>query len=437
MNSSGFKINSEALIGKIIADRYILLGTLGSGAMGTVYKARHKHLNREVALKVLRRDACADDLSRKRFENEAKAASKLHHQNLIAVTDFGFAEGLGENGIDSPFLVMDYVEGVSLAHLLKQIDRLPDEQFLNILVQICAGLAHAHEKGLVHRDLKPSNILVTRTDEDHEIVKVVDFGLAKAINENQDLTNSGQIFGTPLYMSPEQCQGRKLDARSDVYSLGCLMYRMLTGKVPFTGDSPVTTIIMHVKEAPPAIPEEKLDTAYRRALAPVIFKALEKEPSQRQQSVNELRIELISAMEQSLKDSLLSDSSTHSQTAKFDTGSVNRKMLFLVAASTMLPLIVVAGVISTLLMPKPASGPMLKAPVKLAAPANASLGRNNGALAVSPPALAPFDRKGATTATPLAAPSKHVSPQHRAVKHPATKAKKRGFWKNLMKNILD
>jgi serine/threonine protein kinase len=216
------------------------------------------------------------------------------------------------------------------------------------------------------------------------------------------------------------------------------MYRMVTGKVPFTGDSPVTTIIMHVKEAPPAIPDEKLDTTFRKALAPVIFKALEKDPAQRQQNVNELRIELISAMEQSLKESLLSDSSTHSQTARFDTGSVNRKMLVLVAASTMLPLIVVAGVISTLLMPKPASGPILKAPAKMAAPVKASAGRTTGALAVSPPPIAPpFERKATLPASTAAAAPKHVSPQHRTVKRPAAKAKKRGFWKNLMKNILN
>lgn len=457
MNSSGFKINSDALIGKLIADRYIILGTLGSGAMGTVYKARHKHLNREVALKVLRRDACSDDLSRKRFENEAKAASKLNHQNLIAVTDFGFAAGLGEGTIDSPFLVMDYVEGISLAQMLKQTNTLPDEQFLNILAQICSGLAHAHDKCLIHRDLKPSNILVTRTDEDHEVVKVVDFGLAKSINADQDLTTTGQIFGTPLYMSPEQCQGRKLDARSDVYSLGCLMYRMLAGGLPFTGDTPVTTIIMHVKEAPPAIPEHRLNSAFKHALVPIVFKALEKDPAQRQQTVSELRIELIAAMENALKQelALAEDTTTSAPTAELEPAANKGKMLLVVGASTMLPLVLVSAIVTALLVPAERPGTTkLQEVSKAAAPAQvapapppiATPQPTTTPTAVPPPAVAVVKEEGTETTaqSPRVAPTvasapvkRSASPQRRTTRRPVHKTKKRGFWKTLITNILE
>lgn len=286
--------NAETIIGKVVADRYVVLGLLGSGAMGTVYKARHKHLNREVALKMLRKEAAADENSSKRFENEAKAASSLTHSNLIAVTDYGFTES------GTPFLIMDYVQGQSLAYVLKQDKYLSDDRLVNILTQICAGLSHAHDKGLVHRDLKPSNILLTKSEDGKDdFVKIVDFGLAKPIvGTDQDLTHTGQIFGTPLYMSPEQCQGRKLDARSDIYSIGCLMYRMVAGRLPFTGDNPVTTIVMHVKDAPPAIPEDKLGSAFLKSLNSIIMKALEKDPENRFQSAAELRGALLRASSQ-------------------------------------------------------------------------------------------------------------------------------------------
>jgi serine/threonine protein kinase len=387
--------------------------------MGTVYKARHKHLNREVALKVLKRDAAGDDLNRKRFENEAKAASTLHHLNLIAVTDFGFAAGLGEGGIDCPFLVMDYVEGQSLTQLLKQCNSLSDEQFLNIMVQICAGLAHAHEKGLIHRDLKPSNILVTRDDDGHDIVKVVDFGLAKSMNCDQDLTSTGQIFGTPLYMSPEQCQGRKLDARSDVYSLGCLMYRLLSGHLPFSGDTPVTTIVMHVKDAPPAIPEGKLDSKFKRALVPIILKALEKEPAARQQSVNEMRIELISAMEGLLKDNAPSEPITQPIDAHSDAPMNKKGMAIRIVASTMLPLVVVAAVLTSVVSPKAPNVP---------APPPQTIKTEKAAVPVQPPQV--ISSVPAVTQPPAVT--------HHAVRHAVHhSSKKRGFWKTLISKMLN
>lgn len=279
---------SETWIAREIADRYVILSSIGSGAMGTVYKARHKHLGRELAVKMLRADAAHDENSRKRFELEAKSASTLAHPNLVSVSDYGFLpDGM-------PFLVMDYVEGNSLATVLKEEKQLSDERLLNILTQICCGLSHAHQKGIVHRDLKPSNILLTTNEDGHpDCVKVVDFGLAKPIvGGDQDLTHTGQIFGTPLYMSPEQCQGKRLDGRADIYAIGCLMYRMVAGKLPFTGDNPVITIVMHVKEAPPPIPPAKLSSPFLQALAPIIEKCLQKDPEARYQTAFELRAAL-------------------------------------------------------------------------------------------------------------------------------------------------
>ncbi len=282
--------NPESMVGKLLADRYLILGLLGSGAMGTVYKARHKSLNREMALKILRQEAAQDDMSRMRFEFEARATSCLSHSNLISVTDFGFTDD------HRPFLVMDYIEGQSLDALLKQSKRLPDERILHIILQVCSGLAHAHDKGFVHRDLKPSNILLTH-DEDGAIdfVKIVDFGLVKPIGTDSNLTHSGQIFGTPLYMSPEQCEGKKLDGRSDIYAIGCLLYRIVSENLPFSGETLLRTIVMHLKDKPPAIAEEKLTTPFLQALVPIIFKAMEKDPDARFQSALDLRNEIQTA----------------------------------------------------------------------------------------------------------------------------------------------
>lgn len=235
---------------------------------------------------MLKREAAADDASRRRFETEARAASKLAHPNLIAVHDYGFTE---EN---TPYLIMDYLEGQSLSSLLKEQGRLDAPRVIAITRQLCAGLGHAHHKGLVHRDLKPTNVLLLTEADGQEIVKIVDFGIVKPITADQELTETGQIFGTPYYMSPEQCQGKKLDGRSDIYALGCLMYRMLVGKPPFTGDNPVTTILMHIKEPPPAIPEQLLTSETARDLAAIIMRTLAKEPEARYQTVDELRVEL-------------------------------------------------------------------------------------------------------------------------------------------------
>ena len=281
--TSGASAIGDALVGKELSDRYIVTTLLGTGAMGVVYKARHKLLDREVAIKVLKHDAANDENSRLRFESEAKAASALNHPNLIAVHDYGFMED------GTPFLVMDFLEGESLGVMLKREKRIETARLLSILKQVATGLGYAHAKGLVHRDLKPNNIMLLPYVSGRDLVKVVDFGIAKSINSDQDLTTTGQIFGTPFYMSPEQCQGHKLDGRSDIYSLGCLTYRIVAGKPPFAGDNAVATIVMHVKDNPPPFSAEALHNDMLRALGPIIIQMLEKDPNQRFQSCEELR----------------------------------------------------------------------------------------------------------------------------------------------------
>jgi serine/threonine-protein kinase len=280
---SGSSSLGDALLGKELSDRYVVTQLLGTGAMGVVYKARHKLLDREVAIKVLKQDASGDEVNRKRFETEAKAASALNHPNLIAVHDYGFMDD------GTPFLVMDYLEGESLSSALKREKRLDPLRMITILKQVCTGLEYAHKKGLVHRDLKPNNVMLLPYANGRDLVKVVDFGIVKPIGADQELTATGQIFGTPFYMSPEQCQGRKLDGRSDIYSLGCLFYRMVAGKPPFTGENAVATIVMHVKDPPPEFAPEMLDSELLRALDPVIRKMLAKDPDDRYQSCDELR----------------------------------------------------------------------------------------------------------------------------------------------------
>ena len=202
-----------------IGPNFEILGTLGEGAMGIVYKARHLLLDKVVAIKVLKEEYTSQSKIFLRFQQEARTTSHLSHENIASVHDFGLTEG------GHPFIVMDYVEGVTLAGLIEEMKVLPEDVALSIFQQICRALVHAHENNVIHRDLKPSNIILQKRASGEWHAKVVDFGIAKVMIESEDdhspkLTQTGEIFGTPLYMSPEQCQGQKVDQRSDIYSLG-------------------------------------------------------------------------------------------------------------------------------------------------------------------------------------------------------------------------
>ena len=223
--------------------RYRVDDRLGTGGMAIVYCGTDLLLRRRVAIKVLRDQFSSDDDFIKRFSYEAQSAAKLSHPNVVNVYDFGH-EG------DAYFIVMELVEGETLAAMLKGERRIPESVAIDYATQIAAGLAFAHRQGLLHRDVKPANILVTGDD----VVKLGDFGIARAVSENAiGVTQPGMVMGSVAYVSPEQAQGRELDARSDLYSLGVVLYQMVTGRLPFNGDSPVAVALKHVSEPAPQL----------------------------------------------------------------------------------------------------------------------------------------------------------------------------------------
>ncbi|MBL0185115.1 MAG: protein kinase [Candidatus Obscuribacter sp.] len=229
-----------------LGERYEVLGLVGSGGMGTVWKVFDKELNETFAIKVLNPDLVADETANKRFQKEAKLASELTHANIAAI----FGPGTDTHG--RPYIIMRYVDGESLADILKRESKLSEERALDIFKQVCEALSHSHMKGIVHRDIKPSNIIISKTESGGDLVQIVDFGIARYIYEEvtktQALTKAVDIFGSPMYMSPEQFLGEEITAQSDIYSLGCVLYEMLTGTPPFTDENPVKLVLKQMSE---------------------------------------------------------------------------------------------------------------------------------------------------------------------------------------------
>ncbi len=282
----GAKSSSDPLIGKTIAAKYQILSLLGEGGMSAVYKARQLPINKIVAVKVLLAHLSNDDNSKHRFIREAKAAGQFSHPNVVSVFDFGF-----ENKY--PFLVMDYLEGKNLDEILRERGFLPYEEALPLFGQICDGLSAAHKNGVIHRDIKPSNIVIQNESNGETRVRIVDFGIAKMVDaESQHLTKTGEIFGSPLYMSPEQCEGVQLDQRSDIYSLGVVFYETLSGKRPFVGQSALETMWQHVEQMPASL--QKLTNGARipLALENIVFKMMAKDRDKRYATVEALRKDL-------------------------------------------------------------------------------------------------------------------------------------------------
>ncbi|HEY9871187.1 MAG TPA: serine/threonine-protein kinase [Candidatus Obscuribacterales bacterium] len=275
-------------MGRTFADRYQIVALIGEGGFGVVYKARHTLIGRTVAIKVLHERA-ADDASLRRFRLEAQAAAGLTHPNIVAVYDFGAEDA------SQLYLIMDYVEGTSLAELLYAEGHLEVLRALNIFIQTCEALEHAHRRGIIHRDLKPSNIMLARDETEGDFVKIVDFGLAKLIvgdGQSEKLTQTGELLGTPLYMSPEQCRGDALDARSDIYSLGCIMYEALSGRLPICGKNTLSTLYQHISCDPLPFASAAPEIRVPQPLERIVFKALHKNPAARYQSMAELAREL-------------------------------------------------------------------------------------------------------------------------------------------------
>jgi len=270
-----------------LGTRYDVIEFVGEGGMGRVYKVSDKELNCTLAAKFIRKELAEDKQAVKRFEQEIKAASELSHLNLVSVY------GHGRTASNVPYLLMDYVEGTSLADVLKNGPLNPDRA-VNIFTQVCRALEFAHRSNVIHRDLKPSNIMLKKTDSGHDDVRVLDFGIAKILaSEGADfsrtnLTQTGDVFGSPLYMSPEQCQNNPQDARSDVYSFGCVMYEALSGVQPFLESNPVKIILKHMNYEPPLVSTKCINSSRAAAFDGIIQKCLEKAPEDRYQTISEL-----------------------------------------------------------------------------------------------------------------------------------------------------
>jgi serine/threonine-protein kinase len=268
-----------------LSDRYELGEILGFGGMSEVHLARDVRLHRDVAVKVLRADLARDPSFYLRFRREAQNAAALNHPSIVAVYDTGEAET--PTG-PLPYIVMEYVDGVTLRDIVHTDGPLPPRRAIEIIADACQALNFSHQNGIIHRDVKPANIMISHTNA----VKVMDFGIARAIADSgNSVTQTAAVIGTAQYLSPEQARGDSVDARSDVYSLGCVLYEILTGEPPFTGDSPVAVAYQHVREDP--IPPSHRHEGISADLDAVVLKALAKNPDNRYQTAAEMRADLV------------------------------------------------------------------------------------------------------------------------------------------------
>ncbi len=273
---------------QVLGERYEIGEVLGRGGMAEVHHGRDLRLGREVAVKVLRNDLARDPSFQVRFRREAQASASLNHPAIVAVYDTGEDRtALGA----TPYIVMEYVEGETLRDVIRREGHLSAERAMTLAADICGALDFSHRNGIVHRDVKPGNVMITPQGT----VKVMDFGIARAVSDSAaTMTSTAAVIGTAQYLSPEQARGESVDARSDVYSLGCMLYELVTGAPPFTGDSPVSVAYQHVREDPrlpssinPAIPAE---------LDAIVLKAMSKNPANRYQSAADMRNDLLRAL---------------------------------------------------------------------------------------------------------------------------------------------
>jgi serine/threonine protein kinase len=280
--------DSDMLAGITLDNKYKLERRVGRGGMGAVYIAHHTKFNKQVAVKVLSRDMTEDPSCFERFKREAEASARIKHPNAVSVIDFG------QTVEQIVYLVMEYVDGLTLRKLIERESRLTPERTVNIARQICAGIGAAHRAGIVHRDLKPDNVMIEIIDG-QEVAKVLDFGIAKLKDSQQlsQITKTDSVLGTPNYMSPEQCSGGTIDHLSDIYSLGVMLYEMLAGRVPFQAASAPAVIVQHVTKDPTPLSQV---SSVPEPLSHVVMRALDKQPSRRQQTALDLATQLEAAL---------------------------------------------------------------------------------------------------------------------------------------------
>jgi DNA-binding NarL/FixJ family response regulator/tRNA A-37 threonylcarbamoyl transferase component Bud32 len=289
----GAETKDDKMVGTTFAERYEILSVLGSGSGGTVYKARHRFMNRLAAIKVMHPELMPDLDLLQRFRQEAAAANSLEHPNIIRVIDFGVASD------GTAFMIQEFVDGPTLREIIDHEGAVPAPLAVELFKQICLGLGFAHRAGIVHRDLKPSNVLVAGYGTLDMRVKIADFGVAKLVrpdNSNAVRTEMGLVIGSPLYMSPEQCRGHVLDKRADIYSMGCLMYETLTGRPPFVGKDVMEVMFQHVNCEVPNIASTPIGMHLPAILNGIVMKALRKEANTRYRSMEELMVYLDGAV---------------------------------------------------------------------------------------------------------------------------------------------
>lgn len=288
MSSKRAPVGSEGrkdrLAGKTIADRYVIESLIARGGMAAVYRAQQVQLNRRIAIKILRPPPDSDESAsfHERFRLEAETLAQLNHPNIVTVYDHGDFDD------DQVFLAMEFVDGRRLTDLLRD-GPLSVDRSLHLLLQVCEALRYAHRRGVVHRDLKPSNLLITETDDGDELVKVVDFGLVKLTEVDVTITSNGLILGSPHCMAPEQVRGHKVDPRTDIYAMGVLLFRCLTGTYPFHGNNSTATMIAHLNQATPTFFSVSPDLEVPDGLENVVRRCLAKSPAERFQSMDELQ----------------------------------------------------------------------------------------------------------------------------------------------------
>ncbi len=274
----------DPLIGQTIDSRYFIEQVLGEGGMGLVYLARHTILGKNVAIKVLRPDVSRDKEIMQRFRQEAQSSSEIANEHIIDISDFGaLPDG-------STYFVMEYLDGRDLTHVIDHESPIPQDLIVHVAKQLCRALGAAHNIGIVHRDLKPDNIYLITRQGDPNFIKVLDFGIAKVGGSSSKLTKAGQVFGTPHYMSPEQCSGSGVDNRTDIYALGIIMYEMATGDVPFEAENLMGVLTKHLYEQPPAPSQVRQNL--NEDLELIIMKCIAKTPDDRYETMGHLLADL-------------------------------------------------------------------------------------------------------------------------------------------------